>query len=63
MHVQEFFIRLRIGIALLVGYFSGESLRSISGEHASEFFVLGFSLGVIVVHGFYWVCRQYKYRG
>jgi hypothetical protein len=45
MHTDEILGRLRIGLALIVGYLSGNGLARIDGQYGSELFVLGFLLG------------------
>lgn len=46
--IQEFRKRLRIGVALIVGYFAGKALGQIMGDHVSEFFTLGFLAGALL---------------
>jgi hypothetical protein len=54
MNTDEIIKRLRIGLALVVGYLTGKGLGQIMGHHPSEFFVVGFGLGVILTHAAYW---------
>lgn len=54
MNTQEIFKRLRIGLALVVGFASGKLLATHFGHHASEFFIGGFGLGVVLTQGFFW---------
>lgn len=55
MNTDEIIKRLRIGLALVVGYLLGKGLGQIMGHHLSEFFVAGFGAGVILTHAGYWV--------
>lgn len=54
MNTDEIIKRLRIGLALVVGYLTGKGLGQFMGHHPSEFFVAGFGLGVILTHAAYW---------
>lgn len=56
---QEIFKRLRIGLALVVGFVSGKLLAATMGHHASEFFIGGFGLGVVFTHGVYWLIDSF----
>lgn len=55
MNTQEIFQRLRIGLAIVVGFVTGKLLATTMGHHASEFFIGGFGLGVFATHGIYWL--------
>jgi hypothetical protein len=46
--MQEFIKRLRIGLSLVIGFFTGKHLAVEIGHHASEFFIGGFMMGFIV---------------
>jgi hypothetical protein len=61
MNTDEIFKRLRIGFALIVGYLAGKGLGQLMGHHPSEFFVVGFGLGVILTQGAFW--RLDRWRG
>lgn len=54
MTTAEIRTRLRLGLALVVGYLAGQSLRQAVGQHPSEFFVLGFGAGVILTQAAFW---------
>jgi heme/copper-type cytochrome/quinol oxidase subunit 4 len=54
MNTQEIVKRLRIGFALAVGFAVGKFFATTMGHHASEFFIGGFGLGVILTHAAYW---------
>ena len=55
MNTDEIFKRLRIGFALVMGYLAGKSLGQLMGHHPSEFFVVGFGLGVILTQAAFWL--------
>ena len=55
---QEIFKRLRIGSALVVGYLVGKWLGTYMGHHASEFFIVGFGLGVVGTQGLFWILQR-----
>ncbi len=55
MNTQEIFKRLRIGSALLAGFLTGKFFAATMPHHASEFFIGGFGLGVVLTHAAYWV--------
>ncbi|QSA96192.1 hypothetical protein [Methylococcus sp. EFPC2] len=46
--MSEFYKRAHIGLALVIGFFSGKYLAQTMGHHGSEFFSGGFMLGFIV---------------
>lgn len=54
MNTNEIIKRLRIGSALVVGYLTGKFFATTMQHHASEFFIGGFGLGVVVTQGLYW---------
>ncbi|SMF93414.1 hypothetical protein SAMN02949497_0695 [Methylomagnum ishizawai] len=54
MDTSEMVKRLRIGSALGVGFVLGRFLATEMGHHASEFFIGGFGLGVVLTQGLYW---------
>ena len=54
MNHTELKLRLRIGLALLVGYFTGKALGTLLGHHPSESFVIGSLLGVLGTQGSFW---------
>lgn len=47
MNTTEIIHRLRVGFALLVGFFVGKFFATMLQHHASEFFIGGFMLGFI----------------
>ncbi|MBP1149293.1 MULTISPECIES: hypothetical protein [Methylocaldum] len=55
MNTEEIFKRLRIGLSLVVGFFTGKFLATTMQHHASEFFIGGFGVGVVLT--------QLVYRG
>ncbi|MEW6039047.1 MAG: hypothetical protein AB1648_12455 [Pseudomonadota bacterium] len=55
MTTREIFHRLRVGLALLVGFVVGKFLGEHFRHHASEFFIGGFLLGFLLTHALYWV--------
>ena len=54
MNTQDIAKRLRIGSALVVGFLLGKFFATTQGHHASEFFIGGFGLGVVLTQGLYW---------
>ncbi len=54
MTTQEIFKRLRIGLSLVVGFVVGKYLATAMGHHASEFFIGGFGLGVVLTNVVFW---------
>ncbi len=48
MSTDDIFKRLRIGLALMVGYASGKGLGAWVGHHPSECFIAGFAGGVLL---------------
>ena len=55
MNHTELKKRLRIGLALLIGYFTGKGLGLFLGHHPSESFVIGSLLGVLGTQGSFWL--------
>jgi len=55
MTSTEIIHRLRVGFALVVGVLAGKFTAQAMQHHASEFFIGGFMLGVMVTHGCYWL--------
>lgn len=55
MNTLEIVKRLRIGFALVVGFAVGKFAATTVGHHASEFFIGGFGVGVVLTHAVYWV--------
>jgi hypothetical protein len=55
MNPTEIKQRLRIGLALLIGYLSGKGLGLFLGHHPSESFVVGSLLGVLGTQGCFWL--------
>jgi hypothetical protein len=62
MNTDEIFKRLRIGFALVVGFLFGKVLGEVMGHHPSEFFVVGFGVGVILTHAAYWLYDRWAMR-
>ena len=62
-HIQEFRKRLRIGVALIAGYFSGTALGQVMGHHVSEFFTLGFLAGALLTQTAFWLVDRGRNRG
>lgn len=60
MNTDEIFKRLRIGLALVMGYLAGKGLGQLMGHHPSEFFVVGFGLGVILTQGAFWLLDRWR---
>jgi hypothetical protein len=54
MNTQEITKRLRIGLALAVGFFTGKYLAGTVQHHASEFFIGGFGMGVVITQFIFW---------
>jgi hypothetical protein len=54
MNHTELKQRLRIGLALVIGYFTGKELGILLGHHPSESFVIGSLLGVLGTQGSFW---------
>jgi hypothetical protein len=48
MNTSEIVHRLRIGLALVVGFLTGKMLAQTLQHHASEFFIGGFMLGFLL---------------
>ena len=55
MNHTELKKRLRIGLALLIGYFTGKGLGLFLGHHPSESFVIWSLLGVLGTQGSIWL--------
>ena len=62
MNTDEIFKRLRIGLALVMGYLAGKGLGQLMGHHPSEFFVVGFGAGVILTQGAFWLWDRRRRR-
>ena len=60
MNLIEFFKRLKIGFAMIVGFFLGKWAATTYGDYSSVFFVGGFGLGVIVTQGAFWVLERLR---
>jgi len=54
MNTEEIFRRLRIGLSLVVGFFTGKYLASAMPHHGSEFFIGGFGMGVVLTRLVFW---------
>ncbi|HYE37684.1 hypothetical protein [Methylocaldum sp.] len=54
MNTEEIFKRLRIGLSLVVGFFTGKFLATTMQHHASEFFIGGFGVGFVLTQLVYW---------
>jgi hypothetical protein len=54
MNTDEIFRRLRIGLSLVVGFFTGKFLATTMQHHASEFFIGGFGVGVVLTQLVCW---------
>lgn len=55
MNTREIFIRLRLGLALVVGFSLGKYLAVTMEHHASEFFIAGFGMGIVLTQGLFWL--------
>jgi len=62
MNHTELKKRLRIGFALLIGYFTGKGLGLFLGHHPSESFVLGSLLGVLGTQGSFWLYDRWAQK-
>lgn len=60
MNTTELYIRLRLGLAIVVGFALGRYLASVMGHHASEFFVAGFAAGVVLTQGLFHIHQRLK---
>ena len=58
INTHEIVKRLQIGIALLVGYATGQYFAALTTDHPSEFFVFGFVVGYVLSHTAYWVFKR-----
>ena len=54
MTTHQIFHRLRIGLALVVGFVSGKLLAEGMQHHASEFFIGGFMSGFLLTRAAFW---------
>lgn len=63
MNTSEIVKRLRIGFALVVGFAVGKFAATTIGHHASEFFIGGFGLGVVLTHAAYWAVDSLSNNG
>jgi hypothetical protein len=54
MNINEISKRLRIGSAIVVGFLTGKYFATALQHHASEFFIGGFGIGVVLTQGLYW---------
>lgn len=59
MDTSEIIRRLRIGLALVVGFLTGKAFAVTLQHHASEFFIGGFLLGVVLTQFVFWVFDQW----
>ena len=55
MNTEEITKRLKIGAAIVVGFLAGKFAAGLGGGHASEFFIGGFGLGVILTQAAFWL--------
>ncbi|MFM8443779.1 MAG: hypothetical protein ACKN9W_10645, partial [Methylococcus sp.] len=62
MNTDEILNRLRIGLALIVGYISGQGLAQLDEQYGSELFVLGFLLGFFLTRAGFWGVDRLKRR-
>ena len=62
MNTDEILNRLRIGLALIVGYISGHGLAGLDEQHGSELFVIGFLLGFFLTRLGFWGLEKLKRR-
>jgi len=62
MNHTELKKRLRIGLALLIGYFTGKGLGLFLGHHPSESFVVGSLLGVLGTQGSFWLYDRWAQK-
>jgi|GEM_PF-2397078 len=62
MNTDETLNRLRIGLALIVGYLSGHGLAQLDEQYGSELFVLGFLLGFFLTRLGFWGLEKLKRR-
>ena len=60
MNTDEIFKRLRIGLGLVMGYLAGKGLGELMGHHPSEFFVVGFGVGVTLTQGTFWLWDRWR---
>lgn len=58
MNTGEIFRRLRLGLAIIAGFILGKYLAYSMGHHASEFFIAGFGLGVVLTQYLFWLGDQ-----
>ncbi len=62
MNTDEILNRLRIGLALIVGYLSGHGLAQLNEQYGSELFVLGCLLGFFLTRAGFWGLEKLKPR-
>lgn len=62
MTTTEIVHRLRVGFALGVGLVAGKFAAQTMQHHASEFFIGGFMLGMMLTHGCYWLFDRLRGR-
>jgi hypothetical protein len=60
MTSNEIVHRLRVGFALAVGVGTGKFAAASIQHHASEFFIGGFMLGLILTYGCYWLFDAWR---
>jgi len=63
MNTSEISKRLRIGAAIAVGFISGRFFATTMGHHASEFFIGGFGLGVVLTQALFWATDLLNRKG
>jgi hypothetical protein len=63
MTTNQIFQRLRIGLALVVGFVSGKLLAEGMQHHASEFFIGGFMSGFLLTRAAFWVLDVWRTDG
>jgi len=62
MNTDEILNRLRIGLALIVGYISGHGLARLDEQYGSELFVFGLLLGFFLTRLGFWGLEKLKRR-
>jgi len=62
MNTREIYTRLKIGLSIVVGFFTGKFGAPYFGHHASEFFVAFFGLGVILTQAIFWAIDALRSR-
>ncbi len=63
MTTNQIFHRLRIGLALVVGFMAGKLLAEGMQHHASEFFIGGFMSGFLLTRAVFWVLDIWTAQG